>query len=146
MTIDTLREGAMHPAPERSKASLWSLSFSLAAPPVAWSIQSIVGYAVSSEACYPGDSPRAVPVFAGMWELLLGINIGALAVGLLGVFIAYGNWRATRHELGGDSQHLIEGGEGRTRFLAMGGILVAVGFVTATAFTTVALVLAPICR
>lgn len=146
MTSDASLEQTTHPAPERSKASLGSLCFSLAAPPVAWSVQSIVGYAISSEACYPGDAPLTIPLFPGMWGVLLAMNIAALAVGLIGFFIAYRNWCATRYEQGGGSQHLIERGEGRTRFLAMCGILVAAGFVTATAFTSVTLVFSPICR
>jgi hypothetical protein len=145
MSADTFLE-TKHPAPERNKASLWSLSFSLAAPPLAWSVQSIVGYSISSEACYPGDTPRTLPLFAGLWDLLLGINGVALGVGVLGILIAYRNWSATRRETGGDSEHLIERGEGRTRFIAMCGLLLGAGFVVATAFTSVTLLLSPLCR
>jgi hypothetical protein len=145
MSADTFLE-TKHPAPERNKASLWSLSFSLAAPPLAWSVQSIVGYSISSEACYPGDTPRTLPLFAGLWDLLLGINGVALGVGVLGILIAYRNWSATRWEMGGDSEHLIERGEGRTRFLAMCGLLLGGGFVIATVFTSVTLLLSPLCR
>lgn len=145
MSADTLTE-TKHPAPERNKATLWSLSFSLAAPPLAWSVQSIVGYSISSEACYPGDTPRTLPLFAGLWDLLLGINGVALGVGVLGIVIAYRNWSATRRETGGDSAHLIERGEGRTRFLAMCGLLLGAGFVIATVFTSVTLLLSPLCR
>jgi hypothetical protein len=135
-----------HPAPERDKASLRSLSFSLAAPPLAWSVQSILGYGLSSEACYPGDTPRTLPLFAGLWDLLLWINGAALVVGVLGISIAYRNWCATRRETGGDPEHLIERGEGRTRFLAMCGLLLGAGFVVATVFTSVTLLLSPLCR
>jgi len=145
MSADTFLE-TKHPAPERNKASLWSLSFSLAAPPLAWSVQSIVGYSISSEACYPGDTPRTLPLFAGLWDLLLGINGVALCVGVLGILIAYRNWSATRREAVGDSEHLIERGEGRTRFLAMCGLLLGAGFVIATMFTSVTLLLSPLCR
>jgi hypothetical protein len=145
MSADSFLE-TKHPAPERNKASLWSLSFSLAAPPLAWSVQSIVGYGISSEACYPGDTPLALPLFSGMWKLLLGINGVALVVGALGVAIAYRNWRATRRELGGNPERLLERGEGRTRFLAMCGLLLGAGFVVATAFSSVTLLLSPLCR
>jgi hypothetical protein len=105
-----------------------------------------VGYALSSETCYPGDSPRTTPLFASIWEVLLVMNIAALLVGLLGILLAYRNWSATRHEHGGDSQFLIERGEGRTRFLAMCGLFVGACFVVATAFASVTLVLSPLCR
>jgi hypothetical protein len=145
MTPDTFLE-TKHPAPDRRKASLWSLSFSLAAPPLAWSMQSIAGYGISSEACYPGDTPRVLPSFAGLWDLLLGINGVALVVAILGMAVAYRNWAATRRETGGDAEHLIERGEGRTRFLAMCGLLLGAGFTVATVFTSVTLLLSPLCR
>jgi hypothetical protein len=145
MPADTLLE-TKHPAPARNKATLWSLWFSLVAPPLAWSAQSIAGYSLSSEACYPRDTPRTVPVFSGLWDLLVGINGVALVVGVLGMTIAYRNWRATRGETGGDTPHLIERGEGRTRFLAMCGLLLGAGFVVATVFTSVTLLISPVCR
>jgi hypothetical protein len=145
MAADTLLD-TKHPAPEREKASLASLSFSLAAPPLAWSIQSIAGYSLSSEACYPGDTPRFVPVFSGLWDVLLTINGAALVVGVLGISIAYRNWGATRRETGEDPKLLLERGEGRTRFLAMCGLLVGSGFVIATLFTSVTLFISPVCR
>ena len=145
MISDPLPE-AIHPAPERRKANLGSLAFSLAAPPLAWSGQSIAGYAISSRACYPGDSPLTMPLFAGVEQLLLALNIAALLVGVVGIAIAYQSWAATRREFGGRSQELIERGEGRTRFLAMCGLLVGAGFVVATAFTSVTLSLSPLCR
>jgi hypothetical protein len=145
MAADTLLD-TKHPAPEREKASLLSLSFSLAAPPLAWSIQSIAGYGLSSEACYPGDTPRSAPLYSELWSMLLTINGVALLLGLLGILIAYRNWRATRRETGGNHVVLIERGDGRTRFLAMCGLLVSGGFVVATLFTSVTLFISPLCR
>jgi hypothetical protein len=138
--------GIQHPAPERGKASLRSLLFSLAAPPLAWSVQSIAGYGISSEACYPGDTPRTVPLFSGMWGLLLMLNVAALVIGVIAISVAYRNWNATRRETGGDSQHLIERGEGRTRFVAMWGLFLGSGFVLATVFSSIALLISPLCR
>jgi hypothetical protein len=138
--------GTKHPAPERGNASLWSLSFSLAAPPLSWSLQSIVGYGIYSEACYPGDTPRTMPLLPGMWGLLLMLNVAALVIGVIAISVAYRNWNATRRETGGDSQHLIERGEGRTRFVAMWGLLLGSGFVVATVFSSVALLISPLCR
>ena len=145
MSNETFLE-TKHPAPERGKVRLGSLSFSLVAPPLAWSIQSIAGYGISSEACYPGDTPRIAPLFSGLWALLLTINAAALVTGILGILIAYRDWCATRSETGSDPEQLIERGEGRTRFLAMCGLLVGAGFVVATSFTSVALFLSPLCR
>jgi hypothetical protein len=87
-----------------------------------------------------------VPVFAGLWDVLVGINGAALVVGALGMTIAYRNWSATRAEGGGDTPYLIERGEGRTRFLAMCGLLVGAGFIVATVFSSVTLLISPVCR
>jgi hypothetical protein len=135
-----------HPAPARDKAPVTALFFGLMAAPLAWSLQSIGGYAISSEACYPGDTPRLTPMFNGLTSLLLGINFAALLIEALALIIAYRSWAATRHEQGGTPQHLIERGEGRTRFLAMWGILVSGAFIIATLFSTTALMLSPVCR
>jgi hypothetical protein len=120
--------------------------FSLAAPPAAWSAQTIAGYAISSQACYPADMLRTKPTFTGMWDLLVVISLSALIVGVLGAGIAYRNWSSTRYERGGAGPELIERGEGRTRFLAMCGLIVAGGFSVATAFSMVALILSPLCK
>jgi hypothetical protein len=135
-----------HPAPERHKVRFGALCFALAAPPLAWSIQSIVGYGVSSEACYPGDTPRMAPTFPGMWDVLVALNAAALVVGVFAVLVASRNWSVTRGESGGEPRHLLERGEGRTRFLAMCGLLIGAGFVVASLFSTAALVLSPLCR
>jgi hypothetical protein len=145
MAADTLLK-SQHPAPARAQASLWSLCLSLTAPPLAWSIQSVAGYGLSSRACYPGDQPRNLPLFHGLLQILLSLNGMALAIGVLGIVLAYRNWRATRRESGGDAQHLIERGEGRTRFLSMCGLLISAGFLVATLFTSVTLLISPLCR
>jgi hypothetical protein len=135
-----------HPAPERAKAGLLSLSFSLAAPPLAWSIQSITGYAISTRACYPKDTPLIIPLLSGLRPLLLTINAAALLITVLGVAIAYRNWCATQRETGSGLEQLIQCGEGRTRFLAMCGMLLGAGFLVAILFTSVTLLLSPLCR
>lgn len=145
MQADTLLE-PKHPAPERAKAGLLSLSFSLVAPPLAWSIQSIAGYAISSHACYPKDTPLILPLFSNLRALLLTVNGAALLIAILGASLAYRNWCATQRETGSDVTQLIQCGEGRTRFLAMCGMLLGAGFLVATLFTSVALLLSPLCR
>jgi hypothetical protein len=81
-----------------------------------------------------------------MEEILMAINVAALAICLLLMNRAYRNWSATRTERGGDLSQLIERGEGRTRFLAMLGILISAGFFIATIFTSIALLLSPLCQ
>ncbi len=145
MATDT-RPAMKHPAPSRNRVGIGLLSFCLAAPPLAWSIQSIAGYGISSAACYPGDTPRTLPLFAGMSQLLFCINGVALAISACAVLLAHRNWRKTREESGGEAARLIERGEGRTRFLAMCGLMLSIGFFVAITFTSITLLLSPVCR
>ena len=67
-----------HPAPHRHKVSLFALGFGLAAAPLAWAAQTIFGYALSSHACFPGDTPRSAPLFAGAEQIAVAINFIAI--------------------------------------------------------------------
>jgi hypothetical protein len=78
--------------------------------------------------------------------MLWAFNAAALVAAIVGLWIAARNWSATRRERGGNSTHLIELGEGRTRFLAMCGMLAGAGFVVAILFSSVSLLLSPLCR
>jgi hypothetical protein len=135
-----------HPAPYRKNASLFSLGFGLAAAPLAWAAQSIICYALSSYGCFPDQTHRAAPLLIETLPILVALNVAALILAALGGAIAYRNWRGTREERDGGSEHLIEIGEGRTRFLSMCGVLSSLGFLIATVFTSSAIVLAPLCR
>lgn len=72
-----------------------------------------------------------------------------LIAGLLMALAAFAiSWRAferTRDEAGGDQRHLMEVGAGRTRFLALWGMLLGAGFAAATAITAVAFAVLPRC-
>jgi hypothetical protein len=134
-----------HPAPHRHKVSLVALGFGLAAAPIAWAAQTIFGYALSSRACFPGDTPRSAPLFYGAVPIAIEINIIAILVAAVAAAIAYRSWRVTRDEDDGRLHHLVEVGEGRTRFLALCGMLTSLGFLGAIIFASVAIVLVPLC-
>jgi len=136
----------IHPAPERRKVSMLSLVLGLAVPPLVWSAQSILGYAISSNACFPGDSLLRHPVLPHLRPLLAALNCGALAMAVMSFGVAYRSWSLTRFERGGDSGQLIDQGEGRTRFLAVCGMLVGAGFGVAILFSSISLLLSPLCR
>lgn len=138
--------GCDHPAPARHKAGVGSLSLGLAVPPLVWSAQSIVGYAISSRTCFAGDELRVMPRLDHLGEILLTISVAAFVLCLMSAASAYRNWLATRQEQGGDRAEIIERGEGRTRFLAISGVLVGATFAVATAFSAVSILLSPLCR
>jgi len=65
---------------------------------------------------------------------------------ILGGLVSFRNWRLTFDEAPGSAHHLLDNGEGRTRFLAMFGILTSVLFALGLVFATAAVFLVPLCR
>jgi hypothetical protein len=138
---------ASHPSPHRHRIRLAGLGFGLCGGPLAWAVQLNVNYALASHACFPATSPRALPPasWAGVNGSMLVINIVALLISLAALFVAWRAWRVTREEHRGGSAHLLEIGEGRSRFLAACGVMAAGGFFVATIFNTAALIWVPQC-
>lgn len=112
-----------HPAPQRGQVSLTRLWFGLFGAPAAWSGQTLVNYGLASYACYPTLVPRAVPLYRGLWWMLLVVGLAAMAVEIMAILVAVESWRRTRTEGGGRGHRALEAGEGRTRFMAAGGIM-----------------------
>lgn len=137
-----------HPAPHRDKVGIAAQLAGLAAGPVVWAVQLEFGYALTSYACHPGM--LALDGFAPGWAWTraasLAVNLVALLVCLGVGVLCWRAWQLTRHEASGPGRHAIEKGEGRTRFLAICGVLTSFGMALATAFDTVMLLGAPACR
>jgi len=135
-----------HPAPQRHRVSLAALFFGLAAAPVAWNAQLLFGVALSAHACYPRDVPLALPIWSGLWSILVAIDVAAILLAIAGGLVSFRSWRLTSEEAAGSAHHLLDRGEGRTRFLAMFGILTSVLFALGLLFATAAVFLVPLCR
>jgi hypothetical protein len=132
--------GSAHPAPARNEVSKGLLWFGIIGGPFAWTDQTLVDLAVTSHGCYPRLFPLASPVLAGLRAIVLTVSIAALIVCIAAVLAAFRTWGQTRHEHQGSSgageQHsnvaaLLETGEGRTRFLALAGVLTSIVFIIA---------------
>jgi hypothetical protein len=133
-----------HPAPHRSRVGFPGAVFGLLAGPLAWSGHLLATYALASHHCYPGAVPRpGMPGGAGLWTALLVIDAVAAVLALLGAVTAFRGWMATRAEA---SHHPLEVGEGRTRFLAICGVIASLGFLAAIAVDVIALFMVPLCR
>jgi len=128
--------GAAHPAPHRGRVPGWLTAVGLFAAPAAWSVQSLIDVGLSGYACYPKDEPLADPVWSGLGAALATANAIALAVCVLGGLAAWLAYRRSAGERPGSAHHLLESGDGRTRFLALAGILTSVLFIVAVAFET----------
>lgn len=136
---------AFHPAPQRHRVSDAGLWFGLFGAPLAWSIQLLAGYALSAHTCFPEDQLRPATATRPMEQTLLLIAVGGLAVALAAGLTAWSNWRRTRSETDGDSGDLLESGEGRTRFMALAGMLLSGVFALALLFSALPPFLVPAC-
>jgi hypothetical protein len=77
--------------------------------------------------------------------VLLAVSLAALAVGGGAVAVAARSWRATRGETGGGRHRALETGEGRTRFMALAGLLTGLLFLLVSAVHTATLFLVQPC-
>ena len=137
-----------HPSPARERIALPALFTALAGGPLAWVTQLLVNYGLASATCYPLDFPRteAVPGWGAVWYGLLAVNLLAIGVALFAAAGSHRYWRATRNEHAGHARHALEAGEGRTRFVALVGLMAGLGFAAALVFDLIALLVVPQCQ
>lgn len=136
-----------HPSPHRERVGLVATFFGLWAAPAAWAGQLILDYGLTSYSCYPRDFPRThvIAGWGGIWWGLLAINIAAIIGAAAGTLVSYRDWQATRNEHPGHAGHVLEAGIGRSRFLALLGIMTSLGFLAAIVFDLVVLLVVPLC-
>src|SRR5512142_2421812 len=134
-----------HPAPQRNRARLAVLLFGLCAAPVAWNVQLLLGTALSGHDCYPREHLLATPLWNGLSPVLLAISLLGIVTAIAGGLVSWQSWRRTYDESPGSAHHLVDRGEGRTRFMAMSGILTSALFLVALVLGTIAYCLVPLC-
>jgi hypothetical protein len=135
-----------HPSPHRRRIGLTSLLFCLAAPPMAWTAHLTANFVLADRLCFPGDTALVSSGVADRSPFVAyGPSLGALLICLISAAIAWENWRRTRDEKQGAHGPLVEVGEGRSRFMALCGLFVALGFAVATVFDSLSLFMARTC-
>lgn len=112
-----------HPAPHRERVGFGWLLFGIFAAPFAWNVQLLVGSAVSGHICYPGDKPLLMPLWEGQRLTLLITDLAGIVLAVIALLVSIGIWLRVRREREGSGHYLLDVGEGRTRFMAMAGIL-----------------------
>jgi len=142
---NTLPTQTGHPAPHRSRVGLAALLFGICAAPLAWNAQILFNAALSGFVCYPHDAPLAAPLLPGSRSLMLAVSVAGIAIAIVAGLISWRSWRRTNEERPGSFHHLLELGEGRTRFMAMVGMLTSALFLIALAFGVSVLLLVPPC-
>ncbi|MDQ2878143.1 MAG: hypothetical protein M3R41_03585 [Pseudomonadota bacterium] len=134
-----------HPSPHRRKVPVLWLLAGLAIPPAAWVSELLVGFAISSNACPLTSEPNSHPGFSGEALLLIALQLGCLVAAVASGLMSRRHWWRVRREKN-DSQHShLTIGEGRTRFLALAGMMTAGTFVAAILFNLLEPILIPLC-
>lgn len=136
-----------HPAPEGHKITRPALWGILATGPLSWLGQMTVCTALLSWACYPKRLPLTVPVDGFDWtdDAALVVLILCAAVAALAAFYAWRLLQEVKDEKPGDHADLMEVGHGRTRFVALWGVILSTGFAIATILTLAGFALVPRC-
>ena len=138
-------ERQQHPAPHRDRVSRATTWFALLGGAIAWSLQELFNVGLAGYSCYPHDVPLAEPLWSGLRATTLGIDAFAIAICIASGVIAYANWRHSRDEKPGSANQLVGSGDGRTRFMAMAGMMVSALFLLANIVALFYIVSGPPC-
>jgi hypothetical protein len=146
MTADS-NHTSQHPAPHADRVKLHESFFGLFGGPLAWFLQLCGGYALASQPCFVnGSLARAPPASSHWtWPAMIGLMVVAVLIALASFLVSRQAFKRTREETHGDHYHLMETGAGRTRFLALWGMVMGSGFALATVLTAVAFLTLPRC-
>ncbi|HEY4101687.1 MAG TPA: hypothetical protein VGM20_12515 [Gemmatimonadales bacterium] len=112
--------------PLPSTTRLW---FGVAAAPAAWAVAEYAGYGFAGRACQPPAGHAAAAV--------LPITVAMIILGAIGVAVAYDNVQRTvprRADTMVDAADSRDASVGRTRFMALGGMMASVLFLLGTVF------------
>ena len=134
-----------HPAPHRDKVAVPWLLADLALPSSAWTLQLIFAYGLSSNACPLTPNSTETSGGGGEATVLIALQLVCLVAAVASGVMSLRHWRRVRGEKQ-DSEHShLTLGEGRTRFLAMAGMLSAGIFAVAITFNLLEPILIPSC-
>ena len=129
-------EQGVHPSPHRDRVGPWAMWFCILGAPVAWSLQQLVNAPLFAHGCYPKDVPISSPIWTNAGSVALAVELIAIVVSVAAMLLAWRNWGRTRAEKEGSGHHLMEAGDGRTRFMAMVDLICNGLFLLATIFAT----------
>lgn len=133
------------PAPSAGPIPTAALWFGLFGAPALWSLQLVTNAALVSHSCFPKSEPLATPVAGSMWGVALLASIVAAVIAAGAGATAWRSWQRTREEHHGGEETLLEVGEGRTRFMAVAGMLLSTVFLFGIVMNALPLFLVPPC-
>lgn len=146
MAMDT----AVAPEPTQPGPDAWQLResfFGLFGGPIAWFVQHCAGYALASEACYPGHERRiALPApLAWTRAAIAAVMLAACVIALLALASSVRSYRQSSSEMQRDPAAVLRTAADRTCFLALWGIIFGAGFAAASVITFIAYFVLPRC-
>ena len=121
-------------APDMRRATFLWLLFACASAPLFWLSQVILGYGVTTFACYPGDHPQYLGTTNDLFTWLMIFNAVAVAGCALPAFVSWQAWRRTRSL------------KGYGRFLTLWALMSSLCFLAAVSFNILASIMVPACR
>jgi len=130
-----------HPSPERGKVPIPLMLAALFLAPAVWTLQILSAYVLAARSCFPAYSPLAGPRVPGMSGWTVVGCLLALALAGISLWASTLAWRRTRREKKGGAHEALDVGEGRTRFLALCGVIVTAIFAAAIIFDALAALL-----
>jgi hypothetical protein len=145
MPQDLSISGSAHPAPQRGNTHQGALWFSVVAAPLGWAAHLLVNYSIAGQNCLGAADIDGMARPDGRLTAILLIDLAAILLAIIAGYIAFQRWLDTRTEKGGGAHHLVHSGEGRTRFLAMCGILTSALFGFAVVIDAIGSILGPPC-
>lgn len=133
------------PAPARHRVGAVALWFGLLGAPAAWALHTILATVINSFECIPpiGASSAAAGSRETTRFTLVAITAVLLLVALAALVTTVRGWLVVRGS--GDEGELLEVVEGRTRFMAMAGILLGAVFSFLLVMNAIALFMATQC-
>lgn len=131
-------------APETRRISFILLLFGAAAAPIFWLGQLMLGYWVTAVGCYPGDHPAAAVSTQTLMNALIAFDIVALIACAAGAAISWRSWQWSK-DAKPDRHYALNIRAGRTRFLAIWGLMSSLWFFGAILFNVIASLMVPPC-
>jgi hypothetical protein len=146
MSQSSTMSGPAHPAPHRERAPYLALAFGLLSAPIAWVLHLLVNYSIAGQSCIgAAEMDGGTLSSRDALSTIFVVDLGALALAVSAGYVAYELWKKTKDEKAGDAQKLVQAGEGRTRFMAMCGILTSTLFGLAVAVDALGSIVGPPC-
>jgi hypothetical protein len=136
-----------HPAPSAGELSSAQAAFLLFTGPIAWFVQLCVGSMLTSWPCFPGMERLSAPLAGYAWAHAAAVVVLLLAAALAAVssLAAWRKFQAVRGEREGGHAELVSIGHGRTRFVALWGMILGAGFSLSILVNLVGFAMVPLC-